>query len=198
MSSPLEPFVRFEDAQDLDLSTEWLVEHAADVAGAGAGACALIQGYPGSGFAEVCGGELLLGLSPRVDGFDPTYYWDVRLFGEKGEWHCWSDGGRWRGRLAKVVQDHFTCDRIRERSFALWGSRVAQDDGWQVCEETGRGVQVRVPRSWRAELSEKDLPVLLRIWERVEPEPGTGLAGVVDALIRGFLHKSEKKQKEAE
>jgi CRISPR-associated protein (TIGR03984 family) len=170
------------------MSGLWLIEHARDVAEGPA--WVLFQGYPASGFGSVVGGKLLLGVVPdMVTVFEPAYYWSVRLFGEKGEWHCWRDRDGWQGRLATVTE---WPDRI-ERRMALWGTGVASDESWHTLTEA-RGAVVRLPRAWRGSLIGQDLPVLLEIWERIEPEEDTGLTGVVDAMLRGFQHKSENRE----
>jgi CRISPR-associated protein (TIGR03984 family) len=172
--------------QEVEVSAEWLVTKAKEVSDDGP-AYGLLQGYPATGFCSVENGGLLLGVSPsEVTEFDPEYYWDVRLFGNLGEWHCWRTPKGWFGRLATKSCEEWN-DPVK-RWMALWGSRVVSDSDWHLLSEN-RGARVRVPQSWRRALEDKDLPILLEIWERVEPESETGIAGVVDAMVRGFCHK---------
>ena len=161
------------------MDTDWLKAHAGDVSSQEA--VVLLQGYPATGFGRVSKDTLELRLTPEVPVFDATYYWDVRLFGETGEWHCWRlPGGEWRGRLAKPDEWRDT----RKKQLVLWGpqqGRGTPEAGWICCEEPARGAKV-----WAPSAAPLPFPVLLQVLERVEVEKDTGLSGVTDAMLRGF------------
>jgi len=168
------------------LDSQWLMDERSNVSTAGP-AWLLLSGYQASGFGLVTEDRVILGLTPNVPEFAPEHLWDVRLFGDKGEWHCWRVGSKWKGRLALAE----AWEQPRERKFALWGTDVRDDgDWWSVFEK--RGAAVKVPKRLWPELNTRHLPLLLCVWERVDQEPDTGLAGVGDAMLRGLLRQGDE------
>lgn len=159
---------------------EWLVDLRSDVSDGDA--WLLVQGYPATGFLVVTQEGLLTppdGLAPPLDW---NLYWDLRLFGSKGEWHCWRTAPNvWRGRFCAANE----WKDFMDREDALWGTQVETQgkDGrlWSRLWEQ-RGASVWVP----FEVKEAQLPVRLKIRRRVDYQPSTGLAGFTDAMILGF------------
>lgn len=144
----------------------------------------LAQGYPFTGFVLLCD-EDRLSPPPGVDAatFDDwSLFWDLRLFGDLGEWHLWREAdGEWSGRLAEP-EDPSWKDAI-PREDVLWGSRnpSQEQDGvqWTLYSEN-RGAAVWVPPTG----IEMMRFARLRLWQRVDYDSHTGLAGVTDAMLR--------------
>ena len=101
---------------------------------------------------------------------------DLRLFGEKGEWHLWSLwDGSWKSRL---LERKMVTGGIEEFHY-LWGTkRILDEKGWnRVTEE--RGAVLRLP----VVVAEKELPLRLKLVQVVGTDPRNGLAGIVDAAL---------------
>ena len=134
----------------VEMCEKWLKDHAYKVSEDEA--WMVIQGAPGTGVARVKAGVLELKLVPEVREFVPERYWDIRMFGEKGEYHCWMTSDRtWRARFAKQHDDpDWTITTIR--SYPLWGTQNKREGEWFRRSEE-RGTTVRNPaggpRSWR-------------------------------------------------
>jgi CRISPR-associated protein (TIGR03984 family) len=158
-------------------NSAWLAAHAAETAGDGS-AYLLIQGYPSTGFSRIQNRALEFRLYPAVDSIEDSdwdYYFDVRMFGELGEWHCWrAPSLGWRGRLAKTSEWQNSFDR----SHVLWGTRFEKQDSWWQCAE-GRGAQIWVPALLNVSAQR---PGALRVRQKVEFDQD-GLAGVTDAMV---------------
>lgn len=160
--------------------TQWLIGLLTDVSDGDA--WLLVQGYPATGFWVATGEQILFppdGSSPSLDW---NLYWDVRLFGNKGEWHLWRTGqGKWRGRFCTASE----WEDFLDREDALWGTQVetktADGRKWTKLWEE-RGAAVWVP----FEVRKEKLPVRLKIRRKVDYQPDTGLAGFTDAMILGF------------
>lgn len=106
---------------------------------------------------------------------------DLRLFGEKGEWHLWSLwDGSWKSRL---LRKEALAGGIEEFHY-LWGTKIVPgESGWnRVTEE--RGAVLRLP------LAEKELPLRLKLVQVVDADPRNGLAGIVDAALVGLCTAS--------
>jgi CRISPR-associated protein (TIGR03984 family) len=136
-------------------------------------ATVLFQGYPYTGFARLAGGQLSLPNGAGDVLFDKDLYWDIRMFGPEGEWHLWRKDakGGWgdRFRAANAWQGAI------ERDYVLWGKRDDAEEGWS-CLSEARGATVWVPGGAGDHLA-------LRMKLEVEPDPETGMAGIVDAMI---------------
>ena len=157
--------------------TDWLVQRRADVNDQDA--CLLVQGYPATGF-WVISEKGVFTPPDESPSLNWDLYWDLRLFGDRGEWHLWRTGaGAWAGRLCASGE----WSEYLDRNDALWGTRSEKRevDGrfWtRLWEE--RGATVWVP----GEATE--LPVRLKVRRHIGYQPETGLAGFVDAMILGF------------
>ncbi len=159
------------------IDDKWLMSKVSDVSSSSV-AIALVQGYPATGFARVTPTRVDWRLSPDDGVFDSRYSSDVRLFGDLGEWHCWSvRSDQWRGRLAREADEGWV-DSALARDYVLWGTRVDERmDGW-TCVSEARGVRLWIP------LEANDLPVFLPVKERVDREEDTGIAYIRDAMLR--------------
>lgn len=119
--------------------------------------------------------------SPALD-LPWDLFWDIRVFSKDRETHAWRTGpGLWYGRPATSAGNH----PIR-RCYKLWGTKVIkQENGWDYWTEGSRGTGVWLPNL--TPIPEIDLPdMLLVVDEVVEKNEKSGLALIVDAIVRGF------------
>jgi CRISPR-associated protein (TIGR03984 family) len=165
-----------EAAKELDDGSAWYV---------------YLEGLPFTTFA-VLHVDTGLELPPSLrDQARPWHrFQEVRIFNEDSEWHAWSNGGNvWRARLARGSE--LDKDHRRERRFVLAGNKPEPArDGWCVSSEAS-GTEVWLP----VRAAERGHPLCLNIRERIDMDPVTGLAGVVDAMFRGFVALSEVKDR---
>ena len=122
---------------------------------------------------------------PRVQP-DWTRISDLRLFGEKGEWHLWRDwDGNWKSRLLELKNIN---DALTEYHF-LWGTQKEESEhpDWIKLVEK-RGTEIWMPLD---NLKDSDLPLRLKLKQIVCYDPGTHLVGVTDAALVGLTLKSK-------
>lgn len=188
---------RYQDLTDANINEVWLKARAAEVVktnedGAKCGAWILLQGAGSTGFGYVTGSRLLWGLQPKEIGFADSLPWDIRIFGDSGEWHLWKLGSKWSARFASTIE----WDEVHTRRQPLWGSRVRTEDGWHYITED-RGATIQLPTAWRETLAAADIPLVLVVRERIGRDKDTGLAAVVDAMLCGIeLRNLQAKQTE--
>lgn len=148
----------------------------------------------------------------KESGWEPDWELvsDLRLFGEKGEWHVWRD---WTGKhYARLLEfnekgewniwlgtekDQHTCpeksgkkvDTITEHH-ALWGSEVKPETlPWiKVVEE--RGAEIWLPLA-DDKLEDSDLPLRLKLKQIIGYDPKYHLAGITDAALVGLTKSDE-------
>jgi CRISPR-associated protein (TIGR03984 family) len=109
---------------------------------------------------------------------------DLRLFGEKGEWHAWSHWDhRWQSRLLQL-QDVKDC---LIEYHALWGTQAGTDVGTWLTLTEGRGTALWLP----VPVSNADLPLRLKLAQVVDYDDRNGLAGIVDAALIALVSASE-------
>ena len=166
---------------EIEMAGEWL-RQAAKAVGEGR-ASLLLQGYPYTCFARIIESGSLE-LPPPFRECPPNWdlFWDVRVFGPKGEWHAWRDGaGRWWDRRYEAKES----ENEIHRRYVLWGTAVeVTSDVWSCCYEE-RGAEVWVP----FEATGHRLPLRLKLKLLIDYEPETGMAGVVDAVMCDFDSK---------
>lgn len=117
---------------------------------------------------------------------------DIRLFGEKGEWHVWPHwNGGWKSRLLKLDnhQDHLTEYHV------LWGTEVkCKEFPWIKLSEK-RGTEIWLPLQGQVE--KKDLPLRLKLKQVVDyddkADNSSHLAGIVDAALVELVDQSCRK-----
>lgn len=173
------------------MTNQWLLDHAHE---AGDEPVLLVQGHPATGFARMAGGKLDFHLEPDVHevGIELPWrlYFDVRIFGERGEWHCWRvQGAHWRGRFAGRDENEWQVKpgKAFSRSYALWGEQFKREGDWVRWSEK-RGAVVWTPARYD---KDDQQPFRLEVRQRVEFDQETGIAGVVDAMILGFAGGSK-------
>jgi hypothetical protein len=142
---------------------------------------ALVQGWRYTGFVR---------FSPNVE-FPPhcgsisrdwNQYWDVRIFGANGESHAWKAQGRWKVRRHRF-QD--ITDKI-ERTYRVWGKPAGQGNGWYRFEEERRGLEF-----W-ALFENREIKTWLLVDYDESADDATGLAGIVDFVIRPFEGRTDE------
>lgn len=113
---------------------------------------------------------------------------DLRLFGEKGEWHIWCDwDGKHYARLLEFqnINDN---DALTE-CHALWGNEVkCGPPPWVILFED-RGAEIWLPLA-ALELDESNLPLRLKLKQIVDYDPDYHLAGITDAALVGLVCES--------
>jgi hypothetical protein len=123
---------------------------------------------------------------------------DIRIFNDTGEWHAWNlGGGVWSDRMWTATKETRPTTRPNP-TFPLWGTRTTDGPappGWTEVGEAN-GARVWVPDGGLSpEFGKKPdaVPVLEAI-EIIDYEPSTGLAGVVDCVLRRVkLHDASSK-----
>lgn len=139
---------------------------------------------------------------------------DLRLFGEKGEWHVWRDwDGKHYARLLEfnekgewniwlgTEKDQHTCpeksgkkvDTITEHH-ALWGSNVKPETPPWIKIVEDRGAEIWLPLQGQVKDSKNntDLPLRLKIKQIVGYDPKYHLAGIIDAALVSLVRKSDE------
>ena len=124
--------------------------------------------------------------SPNVQP-DWTRVSDLRLFGEKGEWHVWH---HWDGtsRQSRLLKSEDIDDALTEYH-VLWGTKIRADTStspWVRLVED-RGAEIWLPLK---HLKCRDLPLRLKLKQVVAYEEESGLAGVVDAALVALVSQS--------
>lgn len=115
---------------------------------------------------------------------------DLRLFGEKGEWHVWQHStGNWQSRLLAVKN----INEALTEYHALWGTdvQVVSDmEPWIRLKED-RGTEIWLPLAG-SNIKECDLPLRLKLKQVIDYQSETQLAGIADAVLVGLTRKSEE------
>ena len=113
---------------------------------------------------------------------DWTRVSDLRLFGEKGEWHVWPHwNGGWQSRWLRTED---MADTLTEYH-ALWGTDVQPGTPWLKLVED-RGTEIQLPLE---ELKKVDLPLRLKLKQVIGYDDKSGLAGITDAALVALVSK---------
>jgi len=156
----------------LEISEEWLVSKAAAI---GNDAVVLLQGYEWTGLGYL-NGEQRLDFGRPLDWRWPEY-WDVRIFGEVGEWHCWRvDERKWSGRYVTAQE----WEEKEDREYVLRGREL--EGNW--VRESG-GAKFYYPKALVSN-DLKEHPLRLSAWLEVGEDVKTGQAFFRDAMLRGI------------
>ena len=173
----------------IELNKSWVCEHLCDVTKEKM-AWVLLQepGFIGFGVVQ---SKNIWWPPYKQSGWEPDWGLasDLRLFGEKGEWHVWRD---WDGKhYARLLEFHKLNDdnSLTEYHF-LWGTKTVETDTplWIRLVED-RGAEIWLPLK---DLQDDDLPLRLKLKQIVDYAPETHLAGITDAVIVGLTRKSKK------
>lgn len=169
-----------------ELNESWVYQRLSNVTDEGA-AWVLLQEPGFIGFGVVTQGNIC--FPPKVVP-DWTLTSDLRLFGEKGEWHVWRD---WDGRhYARLLKTDEMTNALTEHHF-LWGTKKVDinNSPWiKVVED--RGAEIWLPLA-NEKLNEKsDLPLRLKLKQIVDYDPEYHLAGITDAALIGLVRSSNE------
>ena len=117
---------------------------------------------------------------------------DLRLFGEKGEWHVWPHwNGGWKSRLLKLnnLQDYLTEYHV------LWGTEVkCKELPWITLSDEKRGTEIWLPLQGQVKDSknDSDLPLRLKVKQKIDYDRKYHLAGITDAALIALVRKSDE------
>ena len=170
----------------IEMNKKWVCERLSDVTEEKS-AWALIQEPGFIGFGVVQSDKI--GWPPKIPENSPdwTLTSDLRLFGEKGEWHVWRDwDGKHYGRLLEFqnIDDNDTLTEYH----ALWGNEVKCGPSTWIKLVEERGTEIWLPLKG---LADSDLPVRLKLKQIVGYDPESHLAGITDAVLVALVN-SEK------
>ena len=170
-----------------ELNEELICKHRCDVTD-NAAAWILLQEPGFIGFGAVYQDKIC--WPQHAEPLDWARIRDLRLFGEKGEWHVWQDwNGGWKSRLLKLED----IDDALTEYHVLWGTEKVESDTkpWVKLVE-GRGAEIWLPLS---DLKEKpDLPLRLKLKQIIDYDPKYHLAGIVDAALIGLVRGPNAKK----
>ena len=170
----------------IELNQSWVCERLSDVTKENM-AWVLLQEPGFIGFGVVMKDDICFppGINP-----DWTLTSDLRLFGEKGEWHIWRD---WDGKhYARLLTSDEMTDALTEYHF-LWGTKKEKTDKehWiKVVED--RGAEIWLPLANETLDEKDDLPLRLKLKQIVKYDPKTHLAGITDAALIGLVRSSNE------
>ena len=179
-----------------ELNEELVCQHLCnviDINNENAAAWVLLQEPGFIGFGVVYQDKIC--WPPHAEALDWTRIRDLRLFGEKGEWHAWPHwNGGWESRLLKLdkLQDHLTEYHV------LWGTKVIEckESPWIKVVEN-RGAEIWIPPLEKMDLTTDDLPLRLELKQIVgyddECNNSSHLAGIIDAALVALVDQSCKK-----
>lgn len=113
---------------------------------------------------------------------------DLRLFGEKGEWHVWRNWDRnWQSRLLELknIKDTLTEYHV------LWGSEIKPNTSPWIKLVEDRGAEIWLPLA-DSNLEKSDLPLRLKLKQIICYDPNTHLAGITDAALVALVNREKK------
>ena len=180
------------------LSNEWVCDHLSDVTDITKKkvAWALIQEPGFIGFGVVESDKIWWPPNKPENSPDWELTSDLRLFGERGEWHVWRD---WDGNHYARLQKLEEIDDALTEYHALWGTEKKDTDSpaWiKVVEKRGTEIwlplQGQIRDSKNGSRDDSDLPLRLEIKQIVGYDPKFHLAGIVDAVLVSLVRKSSE------
>ena len=168
-----------------ELNQSWVCEQLCDVTDEDM-AWILLQEPGFIGFGVVMKDNIC--FPPGVE-LDWTFTSDLRLFGEKGEWHAWRD---WDGKhYARLLKTDEMTDALTEHHF-LWGrKKVDIDNGPWIKVVEDRGAEIWLPLACEG-LEDSDLPLRLKLKQIVDYDLDYHLAGITDAALVGLVRSSNE------
>ena len=193
----------------IELNKKWVCECLSDVTKEEF-AWVLIQEPGFIGFGVVQSDKIWWPPNIPENSPDWTLTSDLRLFGEKGEWHVWRDWARkHRSRLLKFDEKNeqyvwIPCNgenqdnpkRLKEKRealteyHALWGTEVACGKSSWIKLVEDRGAEIWIPPLEETELKDADLPLRLKLKQVIDYDPKYHLAGIVDAALVALVDSS--------
>ena len=177
----------------IELNKKWVCDHLSDVTEEEM-AWMLTQEPGFIGFGVVQWNKICWPPNISANSPDWTLTSDLRLFGEKGEWHVWRD---WDGKhYARLLEFHKLNDdnSLTEYHF-LWGTKKEGSDKspWiKLVEDRGAEIWLSLEKSDLKD-EKKDLPLRLELKQVIDYDPKYHLAGIVDAALVGLVRSSDEK-----
>ena len=172
----------------IKLNKCWVCEHLCNVTDEEM-AWVLLQEPGFIGFGVVTQHDIY--FQPDVNP-DWTLTSDLRLFGEKGEWHVWRD---WDGKHYARLLELKNIDNALTEYHALWGTRMEESNSssWIKLVED-RGAEIWLPLQGQVKNDKKNgnLPLRLKLKQVMGYDPKYHLAGIVDAALIGLVHSSDE------
>lgn len=170
----------------IQLNKEWVCQHLTDVTGIETkkAAWVLVQepGFIGFGVVEV--NEIWLPpYEHKPSKWEPDWELisDLRLFGEKGEWHVWRD---WDGKhYARLLEfQNINDNNALTECHALWGNGVKYGPSPWIILFEDRGAEIWLPLA-ESDLDKSNLPLRLKLKQIIDYDPDYHLAGITDAAL---------------
>lgn len=139
---------------------------------------------------------------------------DLRLFGEKGEWHIWCDWngkhqcrllefgekGEWNIWLGPEGKKQSCPEKCGEKIdtvteyHALWGNDVEVETNPWIKLVEDRGTEIWLPLAEFNLKAKSHLPLRLKLKQIVGYDPKYHLAGIVDAALIGLVRSPDAKK----
>ena len=119
---------------------------------------------------------------------DWTRISDLRLFGEKAEWHVWQhSNGNWQSRLLAFnnIDDAVTEYHV------LWGNDIQRNASPWITLVEDRGAEIWLPFA-ASDLKASDLPLRLKLKQIIGYDPQSHLAGITDAALVALVNRSKE------
>ena len=198
-----------------ELNKSWVCEHLGNVTNMETqnSAWVLVQEPGFIGFGVVSTDKICW---PKPSNWEPCWELvsDLRLFGEKGEWHVWRDwDGKHYARLLEFdVEDEkhvwIPCNRENQDNpeksrkkrealteyHALWGTEVKPGKSCWIKVVEDRGAEIWLPLQGQVKNDKQNsnLPVRLKLKQIVGYDPKYHLAGIIDAALVGVVRSSDE------
>jgi len=195
----------------IDLTERWVCERLSDVTDIETKKVAwvLVQEPGFIGFGVVSANEIC--WPPYLQKLDWERVSDLRLFGEKGEWHVWRDWdgqhqcrllefkekGEWNiwlgpeGKQQACPKKNGGKINTLTEYHALWGSDVKIEKSPWIKLVEDRGAEIWLPLAEFNLEANPHLPLRLKLKQIVGYDLKYHLAGITDAALIG-LTKSDK------
>ena len=177
--------------ENIELNKSWVCVRLSDVTDIETNKVAwtLVQEPGFIGFGVVSADDIW--WPPYLQQLDWRRVSDLRVFGEKGEWHVWRD---WDGKhYARLFELHNINDNHALTEYhALWGTRVECEKSSCIKLVEDRGAEIWIPPLEGTELKDADLPLRLKLKQVIGYDPEYHLAGIIDAALVALVSKSKK------
>lgn len=172
----------------IELNKKWVCNHLSDVTQEEL-TWVLIQEPGFIGFGVVQSNKIWWPPNKPTTSPDWDLTSDLRLFGEKGEWHVWRNwDGKHYARLQKLDDIN---DALTEYHF-LWGTKVKCGKLSWIRLVEARGAEIWIPPLEGTELKDADLPLRLKLKQIIDYDSDHHLAGIVDAALVALVDSSCK------
>lgn len=199
---------------DVEFNQSWICERLRDVTDIETqkSAWVLVQEPGFIGFGVVSPNKIC--WPPYLKKLDWERVSDLRLFGEKGEWHVWQDWdgkhyarllefnekGGWTIWLGPDGKQQVCSEKNGEKIntlteyHALWGNDVKPEKSPWIKLVEERGAEIWLPLEKFKLEAKSDLPLRLKLKQIVDYDSKYHLAGIVDAALIGLVRSPNAKK----